>query len=67
MSGVQCLADDDSIFNLDYVAMADSADDSGIDPDQQVMMDELVDTTRSTIRMTNYLCFPHMVMYLSSQ
>jgi len=58
VSEVQCSVDNDSPFNLDYAIMTGGVDDSGIDPDQKEMMDDLVDTTKANKLNDKLLMFP---------
>ncbi len=46
MSEVLCLADDNSFQGLDYAAVANSVDDFGIDPKQQAIKEDLVETAK---------------------
>ncbi len=64
VSEVQCLADKNSFQGLDYAAVADSTDDFGIDPEQQAMMEELVETAKVNNGNDKLMMFPHMAMYL---
>ena len=58
VSEVQCFVDNGSPFHLDHATMAGDADDSGIDPEQKGMMDDLVETAKANNMKDKLLMFP---------
>ena len=58
MSEVQCLADDNSFQGLDYTTVVNRADDFGIDPKQQAMMEDLVETAKVNNENDKLMMFP---------